>query len=50
MTEDSLEYAEDCVQVVQKVILLDQPWNQASEESEKIMRVNNWSEIQKILS
>lgn len=50
MTEDSLEYAEDCSQIVKKVILLNQPWNQDNEESGKIIRVRNWSEIQKILS
>jgi uncharacterized HAD superfamily protein len=49
ITEDSLEYAEDCAQVVQKVLLLNQPWNQGGTNGMNIIRVSDWREIEKIL-
>lgn len=50
MTEDSLEYAEDCAQVSSTILLLNQPWNQqGSYHSTRIQRVRNHQEVLKIL-
>ena len=50
MIEDSLSQAIEIASVVQKVFLLDCPWNQADVLPSHIVRVYSWAEIIKHLN
>lgn len=43
--EDNLGYALSCARKVDKVLLLDKPWNQNSELPNNVHRVYGWNEI-----
>lgn len=45
MVEDYIDYATECSKAVEKVFLLDSPWNRTADLPENISRVYSWSEI-----
>ncbi len=47
--DDNMRYAEECAEVGTRVLLFNQPWNQAPHLPAGITRVHSWEEILRII-